>query len=109
MERIDALLHFEGGYCAVNVWRGLYILAKTTRVFLQVPTNLRQLSRLFAFECHKVKPQSWSSNGEDGRDSCSLPLFYKTRRNVCLRIFKSKKAMALNTKKLMPAEVGVSI
>jgi hypothetical protein len=31
VERIAALLHFEGGYCAVNVWRGLYVIAKTAR------------------------------------------------------------------------------
>jgi hypothetical protein len=31
VERIDALFHFEGGYCAVNVWRGLYVLAKKAR------------------------------------------------------------------------------
>jgi hypothetical protein len=29
VERIEALLHFEWGYCAVNIWRGLYVLAKT--------------------------------------------------------------------------------
>ena len=38
---IDALLHFEGSFYVVNIWRGLYVLAKTLRHCLASAYNFK--------------------------------------------------------------------
>ena len=95
-ERIEALLHFEWGYCAVNIWRGLYVLAKTVRGCLasahKLTTNVGVYLPLSAAELN-INRGAAIENTEKTLAHC--PCFI--RRTLCLRIFRSKNAVVLNT------------